>query len=422
MAAPSIDEKTFQAYLASHEVTSSTALETLKSDWNKISLQSQAPYQTEFAFPEDRSDSPPPSVPPSQAKRDPQNPRPEALLQHTAIQKADFGVGNHVSALVKDLLTRQISAFNIRGVTINSPRDFASICVPLRSPLFESLKVAFLDDQNRVVHSQILSVGTINQTIFYARDFIASLVDAQRIANTSKVIVAHNHPSADPTPSSDDFACTKTVTAILESIGANLVDHVVTNGKKFYSFKAQSTMQLDAPKAPWELVRLEDLPKITPPLFVETVSHLRQVNPDHSHVLYLNSKLALISIERHSRETVEDKKLFLSKIARSASAIGGVHFQVDFAYSLAPTMTRGLVFSLRESLGEMGIHLIDAADYASQSYTQAGFLNEKVASVKDSVSLGENKPSALRQFINAHAPRYAQNCHQEKSLGPEIGD
>ncbi len=56
------------------------------------------------------------------------------------------------------------------------------------------------------------------------------------------IIISHNHPSGDPTPSPEDVACTRDLTQAAKLLGVELLDHVVIGGEKFVSLKERGLM------------------------------------------------------------------------------------------------------------------------------------------------------------------------------------
>ena len=113
------------------------------------------------------------------------------------------------SVLLRDLITREIPSFDIRGERIESPADFAAALMPLRSPMFESLKVLVMGTDNQVLRSQVLSVQTLDRATVHPRDLLAVVQDVDVPADQiAGVMIAHNHPTGDPRPSSQDIAFT----------------------------------------------------------------------------------------------------------------------------------------------------------------------------------------------------------------------
>jgi hypothetical protein len=88
-----------------------------------------------------------------------------ALLGGNAAAVADaIKNGVPLSRLMLGFITRESAPFNIKGAIIKSPQDLAMYNLAHRTPFFESLKIAVLDDREQVVHSQVVSVGSLNES------------------------------------------------------------------------------------------------------------------------------------------------------------------------------------------------------------------------------------------------------------------
>ena len=98
----------------------------------------------------------------------------------------------------------------------------------------EQFRLLFLDGKNALIADEVQSQGTVNHTPVYVREVAkrALTLDA------SAVIMAHNHPTGDPTPSRDDIEMTKAVKAALEKIGIQLHDHIIIGRKGHASLRS----------------------------------------------------------------------------------------------------------------------------------------------------------------------------------------
>ncbi len=83
----------------------------------------------------------------------------------------------------------------------------------------------YLDIHNRLIHSEEIFRGSINQTAIYIRE----VVKACLLRNCSNLIVAHNHPSGHLTPSKEDMMVTKTLSQSLALIEVQLLDHCIVS-------------------------------------------------------------------------------------------------------------------------------------------------------------------------------------------------
>lgn len=87
----------------------------------------------------------------------------------------------------------------------------------------EEMWVLHLDVKSRAVGFVPATVGLANQTMTHPREIFRAAI----VANASRIILAHNHPSGDPTPSSQDIRSTRELRAAGKIIGIEIVDHIV---------------------------------------------------------------------------------------------------------------------------------------------------------------------------------------------------
>ena len=88
-----------------------------------------------------------------------------------------------------------------------------------------------LDGKNRVLGFEIVSIGTLTASLVHPREVYKAAI----LANAAAIVVAHNHPSGDPTPSAEDRAITQRLKQAGELLGITLLDHVILGHEKYYS-------------------------------------------------------------------------------------------------------------------------------------------------------------------------------------------
>jgi DNA repair protein RadC len=101
-----------------------------------------------------------------------------------------------------------------------------------RSP-HEEFRVLFLDRKNVLIADEVQGKGTIDHTPVYPREIVKRALEL----GASSIILVHNHPSGDPTPSAADVAITREIVSAAKALGVSVHDHLVIgrNGEK--SFK-----------------------------------------------------------------------------------------------------------------------------------------------------------------------------------------
>ena len=102
----------------------------------------------------------------------------------------------------------------------------------------ERLGVALLDARHRVTRQREIFVGTVDRALVSARDIIRFAL----VEHAKAVVVYHNHPSGDPTPSDEDVVFTKMLNTSLTMVDLELVDHLVIGAHRFQSMRARGEL------------------------------------------------------------------------------------------------------------------------------------------------------------------------------------
>lgn len=115
--------------------------------------------------------------------------------------------------------------------TIHSPQDVANLVAAEMAALEqEHLKVLLLNTKNEVTSIQEIYVGNVNSSVVRASEVFRPAVRD----NVPSIIVVHNHPSGDPTPSREDVTITGLLVSAGQLLGIELLDHVVIGGGNRY--------------------------------------------------------------------------------------------------------------------------------------------------------------------------------------------
>ena len=96
----------------------------------------------------------------------------------------------------------------------------------------ENLIVLFLDTKKQIITAKTIFVGTINKIIVHGREIFYEAIKNCAVY----IILVHNHPSGDPTPSKEDIEFTKEIKEIGLLIKIPLIDHIIIGNNKYYSF------------------------------------------------------------------------------------------------------------------------------------------------------------------------------------------
>ena len=98
----------------------------------------------------------------------------------------------------------------------------------------EQFRLLFLDNKNALIADEEQQRGTVNHTPVYPREVVKRALEL----GASALILVHNHPSGDPTPSQDDIAMTKEVAAAADKLGISVHDHIIIGRKGHASLRS----------------------------------------------------------------------------------------------------------------------------------------------------------------------------------------
>ena len=102
----------------------------------------------------------------------------------------------------------------------------------------EQFRVLFLDRKNRLIADEVMGKGTIDRAPVYPREIIKRSLALE----ASAIILAHNHPSGDSTPSQSDIDMTFTIVETCNAVGISVHDHLVVGREEIKSFKMLGLM------------------------------------------------------------------------------------------------------------------------------------------------------------------------------------
>lgn len=99
----------------------------------------------------------------------------------------------------------------------------------------EQARILLLDSKNGLLRDDLVAQGTVDRVNISPRELVRRALDV----GASGMILAHNHPSGDPTPSNSDFAITRDISEAARLFDIRLLDHLVVGRLGCYSFRAQ---------------------------------------------------------------------------------------------------------------------------------------------------------------------------------------
>jgi DNA repair protein RadC len=121
-------------------------------------------------------------------------------------------------------------------ILLSSPAEVYAAFGPLMEDLrHEVLRIALLDAQNGLLSDRVVSEGTLSATLVHPREVFRPAI----VASAAAVILLHNHPSGDPTPSRDDIRLTRQLVECSRLLDVPVHDHVVIGRGRFVSLAEQ---------------------------------------------------------------------------------------------------------------------------------------------------------------------------------------
>lgn len=165
------------------------------------------------------------------------------LLDASAEELSAFkGVGPAKVAQIKaalELGRRVAIAAAWDRPAIKSPENAAALVMEeMRHLDREHFWALLLNAKNQVLAREVISIGTLNFSAIHPRELFKAAIKR----SAAGVILVHNHPSGDPTPSRQDIEATARLVEAGNIIGIDVLDHLVVGDNKFTSFKAQGLL------------------------------------------------------------------------------------------------------------------------------------------------------------------------------------
>ena len=138
-----------------------------------------------------------------------------------------------------ELGKRIVQAGTLEREHITSPGDAARFLMGrMRNETHEKFVVVLLNTKNRVIQVQQIAEGSLTSAVVHPREVYAPAI----INHAACILVAHNHPSGDPYPSTEDRSLTNALTEAGNVIGIPLLDHVIIGDGGYYSFKEHGAL------------------------------------------------------------------------------------------------------------------------------------------------------------------------------------
>ena len=158
----------------------------------------------------------------------------EGLSLKELMKVKGVGVAKACQVLALFEISRRFKVSKVSGKVIKCAKDVYDYCSPFMSSLMkEEFWVLHLDTRNVVVKKEVISVGTLNSSLVHPREVFRSAVRD----GVNSLVLVHNHPSGDVSPSAEDKEVTSVLMKVGEMLGLKVLDHVIVGKDGWFSFK-----------------------------------------------------------------------------------------------------------------------------------------------------------------------------------------
>jgi len=152
------------------------------------------------------------------------------LLAVDGLGEAGAGALKLVQAAAQRLAKAEVL---YRPILSNWERLMEYLQAVLAREKIEQFRVLYLDNRNKLLADIPQAKGTVNHTPVYPREVVKRALELHATA----IILVHNHPSGDPSPSDDDISMTREIKTAATALGLVLHDHIIVGNGRWLSFK-----------------------------------------------------------------------------------------------------------------------------------------------------------------------------------------
>ena len=147
----------------------------------------------------------------------------------------------NISTLALKLEKVKGGRYDIGGSVVNNPSDGAKLLQDLfemEEQAEEIMVMLTLSTKHRVTGAFEISRGNLDSALVHPREIFKRAI----LNNSAAIIIGHNHPSGDATPSADDVAITKRLVEAGNILGINLIDHLIIGDSRYISFREKGLL------------------------------------------------------------------------------------------------------------------------------------------------------------------------------------
>lgn len=162
------------------------------------------------------------------------------------IDTITFSEFTRIAGVGKTKACRIIASFELGKRLLNGkkisfimkPKDVWNELRDVRESKKEHFVVFYLDVKNQIIKKEIISIGILNTSLVHPREVFEPAI--KHLAG--QIIISHNHPSGDSSPSEEDVELTRRLVKAGEILGIEIIDHVIVSATKYFSLKEHTYM------------------------------------------------------------------------------------------------------------------------------------------------------------------------------------
>ena len=132
-----------------------------------------------------------------------------------------------------ELSKRALEVNDTNLPNIESTKDAMAQLTDLQNLKKEHFITLYINARHKLIHKELISVGTLTANLVHPRE----VFEPAMVRAAIEIIVAHNHPSGDPTPSSADLEITKRIVEAGKILGIKVLNHIIITKENYFSFQ-----------------------------------------------------------------------------------------------------------------------------------------------------------------------------------------
>ena len=141
---------------------------------------------------------------------------------------------------IAELSLRIAKTKKVQSIRMNNPQTIADYYMEQRRHLTNEVVIcAYFDVKSRFLGDKFISKGSLSSSVVDIGSIIRTALDK----NASKLVLLHNHPSGDPSPSNEDCLFTKKLEEVSKLMDIHLVDHIIIGDHCYYSFSENGLLE-----------------------------------------------------------------------------------------------------------------------------------------------------------------------------------